>query len=69
MTYYVAASPAAKDCLARAVDVFGDELEAGRWMRTPNDALQGKTPWQTLDTESGYRDVDRALSRIEREAA
>ncbi len=50
---------------ARAVEVFGDELEAKIWLKEPKSALQGKTPLQVINTESGVQQVELMLGRIE----
>jgi uncharacterized protein (DUF2384 family) len=39
--------------IARAVDVFGDEIKASKWLSLPNRDLAGKTPLQVAQS-NGY---------------
>lgn len=50
---------------AAAIDVFGDEELARRWLRTPVQALGGDTPASLLDTDVGAEAVLDVLTRIE----
>ncbi len=54
-----------KQILASAIEVFGDESEAKLWLKEPKSALQGKTPLQAINTESGVQQVKLMLGRIE----
>lgn len=50
---------------AAAIDVFGDEELARRWLREPIRALEGATPASLLDTDIGAEAVLDVLTRIE----
>jgi len=52
--------------VARAVDAFGDEIKASRWLSLPNRDLDGQTPLQVAQKE-GYslRAIEPLLTRIE----
>lgn len=50
---------------AQAVQIFGSEDSAARWLRRPNRALNGEAPLQLLDTEVGIRQVEDVLGRLE----
>ena len=51
---------------ARSKQVFaGRPGYSGEWLCTPNPALQGRTPLQALETESGFQAVENLLVRIE----
>jgi len=39
--------------VARAVDVFGDEIKASHWLSLPNSDLNGATPLEAAQIE-GY---------------
>ena len=41
-----------------------DEL-AGRFLHSPNPNLEGRTPYDAANTESGYLDARAILGRIE----
>lgn len=47
-----------------ATEVLGDEERASRWLRTPNQALQGTLPLSLLDTDLGVQSVTAVLGRI-----
>jgi putative toxin-antitoxin system antitoxin component (TIGR02293 family) len=49
----------------RALDLFGDEDKARRWLKTPNRAFGGKTPLAFADTEIGAREVEDLVGRLE----
>jgi len=49
----------------RAVDAFGDENQARKWLRGPNRALRGEIPLELLGTDSGAELVADELGRIE----
>jgi putative toxin-antitoxin system antitoxin component (TIGR02293 family) len=50
---------------ALADRVFGNPEKAHRWMRKPKHLLGGKTPVDFLASESGARQVEQMLYRIE----
>jgi uncharacterized protein (DUF2384 family) len=52
--------------VARAVDVFGDEIKASRWLSLPNSDLNGATPLQAAQGE-GYSShlLEPIFNRIE----
>jgi putative toxin-antitoxin system antitoxin component (TIGR02293 family) len=50
--------------LALAVDTLGDLSKASRWLQTENRALQGRTPFELLDTDAGVQAVETVLGRI-----
>ena len=50
--------------VALAKRYLGDENGAIRWLRRPNHALGGITPFEALDTELGARAVENVLGRI-----
>ncbi|GHU31711.1 hypothetical protein AGMMS50256_20630 [Betaproteobacteria bacterium] len=45
--------------------IFGDHMQAARWLKTPNIALGGASPLGVLDNEFGAQAVRKALSAIE----
>ncbi len=45
--------------------VFGDPAKAHRWLRKPKHLLGGRTPVDFLASESGARQVEQMLYRIE----
>jgi putative toxin-antitoxin system antitoxin component (TIGR02293 family) len=50
---------------ARAEEILGDRDAARSWVREPNRALGGATPFQMLDTDVGLGAVLDVLGRIE----
>jgi uncharacterized protein (DUF2384 family) len=52
--------------VSRAVNAFGDEIKASRWLSIPNRDLDGQTPLQAVQ-ESGYdmQVLEPILTRIE----
>jgi len=50
---------------ALAEDILGDKIKAARWLRRPNRALAGKTPFQTLGADCGASRVETVLHRVE----
>jgi hypothetical protein len=52
--------------VARAVDVFGNEVKASRWLSLPNQDFNGQTPLQVAQ-KSGYdlQAIEPILVRIE----
>jgi uncharacterized protein (DUF2384 family) len=53
-----------KHLVARAVEVFGDELDATRWLSAGNSDFAGRTPLQAL-VEEGPDHVLSVLGKIE----
>ena len=49
---------------ALAVDTFGNEEKARRWLRKPLRQLAGRTAMRTLETELGAHQVETILGRI-----
>lgn len=45
--------------------VFGNHEKAARWLRKPNRALQGITPIDLLESETGARLVEQSLDQID----
>jgi len=39
-----------KDLVDRAIEVFGDDLTASRWLSTPSHDLEGKVPLQVAQS-------------------
>ena len=50
---------------ALADRVFGNPAKAHRWLRKPKQLLGGRTPVEFLASESGARQVEEMLYRIE----
>ncbi len=50
---------------AKAVDTFGTEEEASRWLQSPNLALGDEVPLNLLDTDAGSKSVEAILLRID----
>jgi uncharacterized protein (DUF2384 family) len=52
--------------IERAVDAFGDEIRASRWLSLPNKDFNGQTPLQAAQ-KKGYdpQVIEPILSRIE----
>ena len=51
--------------LNQAFELFEDETETQRWLSTPKQALDGKTPLQALATDAGAKKVEQILYRAE----
>ena len=51
--------------LALAKETLGTMDKAGRWLQTPNRALEGNKPFDLLDTDAGVLAVEQVLGRIE----
>ena len=51
--------------VARATEVFEDAEPALHWLKSPNSALSGATPFSLLDTDIGAESVMDTLGRIE----
>ncbi len=55
-----------ENLLQHALDTFeGKAATVLGWLRAPLRELDYQTPWQTLDTVTGYQLVDRVLGRID----
>lgn len=55
-----------ENLLQHALDTFeGRAPTVLGWLRVPLRELDYQTPWQTLDTVTGYQLVDRVLGRID----
>lgn len=50
--------------VALAKNLIGGDEAALRWLKTPNQALGGESPFGALDTELGARRVEEVLGRI-----
>lgn len=52
--------------VSRAVETFGDEIKASRWLSLPNRDLDGKTPIQAVQA-TGYdmQVLEPIFTRIE----
>ena len=51
--------------LGKAVEVFGDLAEANRWLNSSQFGLGGAVPLDYAKTETGAREVENLLGRIE----
>jgi uncharacterized protein (DUF2384 family) len=52
--------------VARAVDAFGDEVKASRWLSVPSQDLDGQTPLQAVQSRQYDMQVlEPILTRIE----
>ena len=51
--------------VALAEEAIGDGAKAGRWLRKPNRALQGRWPLDLLANDVGARLVEQVLGRFE----
>ena len=49
---------------ALALETFGSEDKAARWMHKPKQAYGGQSPIDLLDTDQGTRIVEESLGRI-----
>jgi putative toxin-antitoxin system antitoxin component (TIGR02293 family) len=54
---------------ALAEDVFGDDAKANRWLREKLGILDGKSPIELAQTESGARLIEQLLAKIDWGAA
>ena len=50
--------------LALATETLGDQAKASRWLQTANRVLEGRTPFELLDTDAGVQSVETVLGRI-----
>lgn len=48
----------------RAIDVFGSEAKAMRWLSDPRPQFNDHSPLSVIDTEEGFDDVMCMLLRI-----
>ena len=51
--------------MALGNQVFGDPAKALKWLRTPSDRLEGRTPLSMLRSEAGGRVVENRLWQID----
>ena len=52
--------------LAQTFELFEGNAEAGmRWFQSPNRALNGQAPLQVAATETGAREVENLIGRLE----
>jgi putative toxin-antitoxin system antitoxin component (TIGR02293 family) len=51
--------------MALGNEVFGDPAKALKWLRTPSDRLEGRTPLSMLRSEAGGRVVENQLWQID----
>ena len=49
---------------ALATDTLGTAQKASLWLQSPNNVLEGQTPFSLLDTDAGVRSVETVLGRI-----
>lgn len=50
----------------KAVELFEGDVEAARrWLNTPNKALADTSPAKKAETESGAREVEHLIGRLE----
>lgn len=49
---------------ALALETFGEENKAKRWLRRPLRQFRGRTPMQMLETDLGAHQVEVLLARI-----
>ena len=50
--------------LATTIDVLGPREKAAHWLQSVNRALDGRTPFELLDTDAGAQSVETVLGRI-----
>lgn len=48
----------------RAIDVFGSEAKAMRWINDPRPQFNGRSPLSVIDTDEGFDEVMCMLLRI-----
>jgi putative toxin-antitoxin system antitoxin component (TIGR02293 family) len=52
--------------LSQATELFeNDKTKTLRWMNSPNRGLGGRTPLQMAQTETGLREVENLIGRLE----
>lgn len=49
----------------QAIDLFEDEEEAKKWLRTPKAGLNDRTPFEVMATDAGAKQVEQMLYRAE----
>lgn len=49
----------------QAIDLFEDEEEAKKWLRTPKSGLNDRTPFEVMATDAGAKQVEQMLYRAE----
>lgn len=47
-----------------AAEIFETQEHASKWLNTPSNDFEGKSPLEYADTEIGAREVEAALDRI-----
>ena len=52
------------DIYSYGYEVFEDEERFNRWVLEPNQALNGKTPFELLDNQFGREEVRNIIGRI-----
>jgi putative toxin-antitoxin system antitoxin component (TIGR02293 family) len=50
--------------LALATETLGGIAKASQWLQSPNRTLEGRTPFELLDTDTGVQSVETVLGRI-----
>ena len=50
--------------VALATDTFDSKEGAAQWLKAPNAVMEGHTPLDLLDTDTGVRWVETVLNRI-----
>jgi len=53
------------EILGRAIDLFGSQAEAEKWMERPAMALDGRKPIDLLSTPAGVETLEDHLTRLE----
>lgn len=53
------------DLYSYGFEVFEDETKFREWIRRPNQALGGKTPFELLDNQFGREEVKNLIGRID----
>lgn len=51
--------------MGKAIEVFGGQDEARRWLKSPQFGLGGAVPLDYAETEVGAREVENLLGRVE----
>ena len=54
---------------ALAVQVFGSQIKAQRWLRRPRREFGGISPLEMMETEAAARQVENILRQLEAEKA
>jgi putative toxin-antitoxin system antitoxin component (TIGR02293 family) len=49
----------------QAIDLFEDEEEAKKWLKTPKAGLNDRTPLEVMATDAGAKQVEQMLYRAE----